>query len=362
MENSPYPALFALAQRATAPQHGPRPLPLFLSILWRETEGDLDLRRDALKGLRKYQDAHRPHPPEPVPHIATHGGAKLLQYGPDNGRIPVVFVPSLINPPQVLDLSKDRSMLRHMAAAGHQPYLIDWGVPTAADASLGLAAHITDRLLPLLAALPQKPILVGYCLGGTLALGAATLGATAGVATLAAPWQFDAFSDHDRGQIASGWASAKPLCEILGYVPMEVLQAGFWALDPARTVRKYARFLDAPSGSEAERAFLALEDWANAGPPLSFAAGRDLFEQFYNANASGAGSWRVGSALVDPATLACPTLSVRSMTDRIVPAAAAPKLQQTMDLQLGHVGMVVGSNAPTALWRPLSEWLCSHGG
>ena len=274
----------------------------------------------------------------------------------------MVFVPSLINPPQVLDLSPERSMLRHMAAAGHQPYLVDWGTPSAADATLDLEGHVTARLLPLLAALPRPPLLVGYCLGGTLALGAAALHPVAGVVALATPWRFDIFSEADRDTVANSWQLARPLCERLGYVPMEVLQAGFWTLDPARTIRKYADFASLPAGSDRERAFLALEDWANAGPPLSHAAGRDLFEQLYESNVTGESRWRIEGTLVDPQALPCPTLSVRSLTDRIVPADSAPQLRDNMDLRLGHVGMVVGGGAPAALWQPLSEWLCSHGG
>ena len=253
-------------------------------------------------------------------------------------------------------------MLRHMAAAGHDAYMVDWGHPCAADATLGLDGHVTKRLLPLLAALPRDPILVGYCLGGTLVLGAAATTKVRAVAAIAAPWQFDDFPDADRELIASLWRGAKATSERLGYVPMEVLQSGFWAMDPGRTIRKYAAFLEMEPGSDAERAFLAVEDWANGGPPLSFAAGRDLFEQFYAANASGLLQWRIDGTLVNPATLSCPTLSVRSATDRIVPASAAPDLADGFTLDLGHVGMIVGGRAPDLLWKPLARWLSSHGG
>lgn len=286
----------------------------------------------------------------------------MLRFGRDNGRAPVVFVPSLINPPQVLDLSEGRSMLRHMAAAGHDAYLVEWGRPTKDDTHLGLDGHVTDRLLPMFAALPRPPILVGYCLGGSLTLGAATLMEVQGVATIAAPWQFDGFPPADRELIASLWKSARPTCEKLGYVPMEVLQSGFWALDPARTIQKYAAFASMAAGSDAEHAFLAVEDWANGGAPLSFAAGRDLFENFYGANQPGRLEWRVGGGQVDPDALACPTLSIRSSTDRIVPASAAPTLNGGFTLDLGHVGMIVGGKARTLLWNPLSEWVSTHGG
>lgn len=294
--------------------------------------------------------------------FASAGNAKLLRFGSDNGRAPVIFIPSLINPPQVLDLSEKRSLLRHMTAAGHDAFLVDWGHPATGDSVLGLDGHVTERLLPILAALPRPPILVGYCLGGTLALAAAMMCKPQAVATIAAPWQFDGFPDADRELIGSLWRSSKPMCERLGYVPMEVMQSGFWAMDPARTIRKYAAFMAMEPGSDAERAFLAVEDWANGGPPLTFAAGRDLFENLYAGNASGLLRWRVGGKLVDPADLPCASLSVRSATDRIVPATAAPTLAEGFTLNLGHVGMIVGGSAHDLLWRPLSQWLSSQGG
>ncbi len=297
-----------------------------------------------------------------MPCVATAGPARLLRYGAQKGGHPVVFVPSLINPPQVLDLSESRSMLRHMGAAGHDAYLVDWGAPRAQDAALGLDRHVSDRLLPLLAALPRPPILVGYCLGGGLVLGAAALRLFPAVATIAAPWRFDGFPQADRDLVTGLWDKANATCERLGYVPMEVLQSGFWAMDPARTIRKYAAFADAAPGSDAERAFLAVEDWANGGAPLTYAAGRDLFEGFYAANATGSGAWRIDGRAVDPAALPCPTLSIVSTSDRIAPAAAGPALADQRSLSLGHVGMVVGGRAPDLLWRPLSQWLSSHGG
>lgn len=274
----------------------------------------------------------------------------------------MVFIPSLINPPQVLDLSESRSLLRHMGAAGHEAYLVDWGTPTVQDATLGLDGHVTERLLPMLSTLSRPPILVGYCLGGSLALAAAALQSFPAVSTIAAPWKFDCFAKADLDLIGGLWESAKSMCESIGYVPMEVLQSGFWAMDPARTIRKYADFADLAVESDEERAFLAVEDWANGGAPLTFAAGRDLFEQFYAANASGNDQWRINGRTISPSDLECPSLSIVSIGDRIVPAAAGPRLREKWSLSLGHVGMVVGGRAREMLWEPLSVWLSSHGG
>ncbi|WP_176482647.1 alpha/beta fold hydrolase [Sphingobium sp. D43FB] len=320
------------------------------------------MRRRAFTGLRRYQEAQRPPAPPAPDCVAVAGSARLLRYGVENGRVPVVFIPSLINPPQVLDLSESRSMLRHMCAAGHDAYLVDWGSPTHRDAAMGLDRHVTERLLPLLASLPRPPILVGYCLGGTLAITAAMLRKVTALVAIASPWAFDGFADADRQEINILWRNAKAMCERLGYVPMEVLQSGFWAMDPKRTIQKYAAFADMEEGSDAARAFLAVEDWANEGAPLTYAAARDLFDDLYAGNATGEGRWSVGGQLIDPKALPCPSLSIRSTTDRIVPAAAAPDFAEQRSLALGHVGMVVGGRARALLWDPLSDWVSSHGG
>ncbi len=320
------------------------------------------MRQRAFRGLRKYQDVQRPPLRILPPAIAKVGNARLLYYGGAATKIPVVFIPSLINPPRVMDLSESRSMLRHMVAAGHDTYLVDWGSPGPGDAAIDLASHVRDRLVPLLADFDEPPILVGYCLGGTLAVAAALLRSVTAIATIATPWRFSAFSEEDRSRIAALWRQAKSLCKRLGYVPMEVLQSGFWSIDPARTVEKYAAFADMQPGSDAERAFLALEDWANEGPPLTFAAGRDLFELFYAQDVTGAGMWGIGDQRFTLDQLTCPSLSIGSSTDRIVPATASPLLRDNLELALGHVGMMVGSRAGEALWQPLSHWISCQGG
>ncbi|WP_204316854.1 hypothetical protein, partial [Klebsiella aerogenes] len=88
-----------------------------------------------------------------------------------------------------------------------------------------------------------------------------------------------------------------------------------------------------------------LEDWANAGAPLTYAAGAEMFERFFRADRPGAGRWWVNGTRILPSRLACPALELLSITDRIVPAATAAGLAERRSLALGHVGMIVGGRA-----------------
>ncbi|WP_258558394.1 alpha/beta hydrolase [Sphingomonas sp. CGMCC 1.13658] len=374
-------------------------MPLFLDLMRSQTEGDPARRAAVLAGLRAYQAAPRtPRPPD-MPIVARAGRAVLRDYGGVGP--PAVFVPSLINPPFILDLAEDNSLLRWLSTQGVRPLLVDWGVlnpplhlqgrGTAREASGGaaersdeagspfrsgplhhashgppppaelgeeqdIAAH-AELLLPLLGELGEPAHLVGYCLGGTMALAAAMHARIRSLTLIAAPWHFAGFGPAARDDIAALWQAARPAAEAMGLVPMEVLQSGFWRLDPARTVAKYEAFGRLDPASDSARAFVALEDWANAGAPLPYAAGRDLFEDFIGADVTGRGAWRVGGGTVDPARLRVPTLEFVSLSDRIVPAPSSARLANGRTLGLGHVGMIVGSRAREQLWQPLAAML-----
>ncbi len=311
-----------------------------------------------LAGVRAYQRAPRSIRAKPEI-VARAGRARLLGFG-GAGR-PIVFVPSLINGPEILDLDTDRSLLRWLAARGFNPLLLDWGTPDGDERDRDIGGHVRDLLLPLLAYLGQAPVLVGYCLGGTMAIAAATLLPVAGVVTIAAPWNFANYPGSTRTGTTQLWRSAKEAAETTGLLPIEVLQAGFWKLDPQRTLAKYARLAEVADDAHALARFVVVEDWANGGPPLTLAAARQLFEAMIDADLPGHGQWRIDGRAIDPAALGVPMLEVVSEVDRIVPASTASGIGDRIALRLGHVGMIVGGSGRTRLWEPLAEWLSALG-
>src|SRR5687767_9180082 len=175
----------ALAPKLDAPQQKPRPLPLFLSMLRSETAASPQRLTAALAGLRRYQEAPRSPPPDPAPAIAEAEGAVLRDYsspavagegdraawrrggGAGSARgagPPILVIPSLINPPNILDLGGGRSLLRWLAARGHRPLLVDWGWDVERRRALGVAGHVEHVVLPLIERLGEPPAILGYCL------------------------------------------------------------------------------------------------------------------------------------------------------------------------------------------------------
>ena len=332
--------------------HAPRPLPLFLELVRKTAAERPELGAAALRGLRAYADAERSVVARSRPAVAQVRGATLRDCG--GAGAPVVLVPSLINPPEVLDLDESVS-LADALAAGRRVLLLDWG-PAAERRELDLAGHVETLLVPLLEELEQPPALVGYCLGGTLAIAAAQVTEVERVATIAAPWRFGGYPAETRDAVQRLWESAAPAAGRLGALPMEVLQSAFWSLDPERTVSKFARFAELEPGSEQARRFVTLEDWANEGEPLPLPAARELIERCFGADDPGRGAWQVGGRHLGD-RLDCPALHITAANDRIAPAATAPA-GPSVPVEAGHVGMVVGS-ARSQLHAALNDFLAA---
>ena len=311
---------------------------MFLELVRKASENDPRLARAALKGLRAYASAPRDAEPALQPEVARIGGACLRDHGGKGP--PVVLIPSLINPPRILDLDPDVSVAAAAARTGRRTLLLDWG---KADqrAGLGVGGHIEELLLPLLDAVGEPSALLGYCLGGTMALAAANLIPCERLITLACPWHFDRYPERSRAALQDMWRQAQASAAMFGALPMEVLQAAFWSLDPERTVRKFAAFAELPPDSPQASRFVELEDWANEGDPLPYPAATELIEGLFGRDLSGSGEWKVaGRVMAD--NINVPTLHILAGADRIAPPETAPS-GPSSTIDAGHVGMIVGS-------------------
>ena len=321
-----------------------------------------------LTGLEAYREHPFRRQGEEPPVLWREGTTRLLDYGRDAAGPVVLVVPSLINRYYVLDLLPERSFLRHLAAEGLRPVVVDWGAPGSGERDFDLTDYILARLDAAFAAVSGvgAPIaVVGYCMGGLLALALALrrqeeLGC---LALLATPWDFHAERAGQARMLAAIAEYFAFLSDAHGSVPVDVIQGLFFALAPFTAERKFTRFsaID-PEGEEA-RAFVAVEDWLNDGVPLAPRVACDCARSWYGDNEPGRGLWRVGGERVDPELLHRPALVVVPRRDRIVPPDSAEPLAAQLGAAtvlrppLGHVGMMAAARAPSMLWTPIAEWL-----
>ena len=324
-------------------------------------------------GVRAYRrHARRPRPADP-PVVWSEGSTRLLDYGAGAatgaGGVPLVVVPSLINRAYILDLTEKRSLVRTLAARGFRPFLVDWGAPGAAERAFTLSDYVAGRLEAALATavdLAGRPAgVIGYCMGGLLALALAQRrpDRVAALALMGTPWDFHA---GQTGKIRLLKAMAPQLAmmmEHLGVLPVDVLQAMFMSLDPYLTSRKFQRFAALDGRSQKARHFVVLEDWLNDGVPLAGPVAHECLVGWYVENRPARGAWRIAGRPVLPAEVQARSLVMIPGKDHIVPPASAAPLAEALPraerrvLGAGHIGMVAGGRAATILYGPLARWL-----
>jgi polyhydroxyalkanoate synthase len=337
------------------------------------SEGRRRLAR-LLDGIAAYRHHPWRRPPLDVPVVWQEGTTRLLDYGAPGAPGPALLVvPSLINRAYILDLTAETSLLRFLGGAGCRPLLVDWGAPGAAERDFDLTAYIAGRLEAALdaakAAGAARPVLVGYCMGGLLAVALALRRPQdlAALALLATPWDFHAERPEQARLIGASAAAFEPVLAALGELPVDLIQLLFAAIDPSQVIRKFLDFAALDPASERARLFVALEDWLNDGVPLAAPVARECLAGWYGANSPGRDVWRVAGRAVTPLCVALPTLAVIPDRDRIVPPASALALAERLPRATvlrpaaGHIGMAV-SGAPERLRRPLLDWLRQAAG
>ena len=345
----------------------------FEQALHREIARRLHRLADGVLAYRRHA-VHRTLDDPPA--VWSEGNTRLLDYGATHraarvrGARAVLVVPSLINRWEVLDLTAEKSLMRAMAASGLRPYLVDWGTPNAEERRFDSTSYVArlERALAFLTKRARRaPAVMGYCMGGTLtvALAARQPRRVAGLALLAAPWDFHA----DRAGHAFLLSAGPLLAEVadrVGELPVDVLQTLFWSLDPWLAVKKFGRFLGMDQAGSSAGEFVLLEDWLNDGAPLAGPTARDCLIGWYGDNLPGTDKWVVGGRRIVPSRMKVPALVMIPSGDRIVPPLSAAALAEPgrglknvtrLDLPLGHIGMVVSGRARDLCWTPLIEWL-----
>ncbi|WP_293625993.1 alpha/beta fold hydrolase [Salinisphaera sp.] len=101
---------------------------------------------------------------------------ELIQYSPRTARVdaqPVLFCPPQINKYYVIDLSPEKSFVRHALDCGQQMFAISWRNPTATQSDWDLAAYVraTAEAIDIVRAIcGEQPVkLMGACAGGLTA-------------------------------------------------------------------------------------------------------------------------------------------------------------------------------------------------
>jgi poly[(R)-3-hydroxyalkanoate] polymerase subunit PhaC len=323
-----------------------------------------------------------------TPHQVVADGklARLLRY-PARGAArpaPILIVASLINRYYVLDLLPELSVIARLCQAGFDVYVLDWKAPGAAGPRLGFADYVDGAIAEAAdhcatassngarassnGAAASSPIVLGYCMGGTLAalFAARHPARVRALCLLGTPIDF-----HASGPLASltdrRRFDADLLVDALGNLPPAMMQSGFKLLNGADAAFKLAHlWLDA--GDEARlRHVVAVESWLEDNVAFPGGVYREYIGRLYQDNALVAGRFLVGGEPVDLGRLTAPLCNVVALHDRIcappasralMPLVGTPAAERELiEFETGHIGLTTSRRAHAELWPRIIKWM-----
>ena len=284
---------------------------------------------------------------------------------------PVLFVPAPVSRYFILDLLPGRSFAGHVAAAGHDVFIADFGTPSREDRFADLEYYVDGvvrRCVRTVAALAgQSSIdIIGYCLGGTLSLLYAALYPETVKRLVLLTTTVDGDVQGGISWVAHRMGLAGESYDEPRLVPAVEVKSWFELLAPGsnsvvgRVSDLWERLDDAP---ERLRDVRTMATWVDDVVPAPGRLLAELYRKFGpGRNTLMAGTATVGDRRVDWSAVTMPVLSVSAEKDTISPPEGVYAIvkivphAQVMRLPGGHVGIVAG-RAAKALWQRTVEFL-----
>jgi polyhydroxyalkanoate synthase len=332
-------------------------------------------------GLKRFQSAEVQRNPAAFEEVEQHGCISIRYYGHKGKRakVPVLFIPSLINNDAIFDLAPDRSFLRTLTAAGHPVYVLHFQNLVADDAAHSFDTFLIDRLVPALEKVychiqswgGVPPVLMGYCMGGLLAAAATAVWGSdraSGYMMIATPWDFHTGKPSFTTLVQNWIPFISPVLYTQPVLSYYHLQSLFAMVDPSNAYQKYLRYADLENESGAAALFILTESWLQSGQDLPSSLAQEFIQKWYVLNDPGRGVWRVAGHDVRADVLAAqPSLIVVPMRDRLVEPQTASALSDrlaamgadvtVLSPDLGHIGMMASARAKEQAWNQILEWL-----
>ncbi|WP_420450571.1 alpha/beta fold hydrolase [Ilumatobacter sp.] len=340
-----------------------------------------DVRTRADRGVRSLRNGVRMYarldrPPigsTPKDTVWQRDGVELWRYRSERrrGGPPLVIVHSLVNRSYIFDLVPGNSMVEVLLDRGLDVYLIDWGVPDAADAENSLETYCDDHLPEIVRAAirtsgAETANVLGYCFGGVLALLYAaghTDDPIGSLIALATPVD----TTHMAPQMRFGENGFDPdlVIDETGNVPGSVIGEAIRSLAPTAELASYVNLAAKLWDDEYVAAHTAMDTWSRDEIPFAGAAFRQSADLLGERNAFVDDTVDLGGRHRSLSDISVPFLNVWGAKDHIVPAGATRPLSELigsddvtdLELDAGHVGLFIGRRAHRHGVPAMADWI-----
>jgi class III poly(R)-hydroxyalkanoic acid synthase PhaC subunit len=306
------------------------------------------------------------------PNAANENGSNF-----NKSDTPVLVIYAFINRHYILDLLPQVSVMRNLLNQGLDIFATDWGTPSAYDKSLTIGHFVNiylDKSVDFIRKITKsdKVSLLGYCWGGDIALMYASIHPekVKNLVVVATPGDFDLDNS-----LLSVWTRAikeNYLLEVFGNLPGIILNAAFIMRNPIEYGHKYFHFFEQPRSLEEIAEFFATETWLYDSPPIIGEIYREFSEYCYKQNLLIKGKMKIEKTFdendtnIDLKNIDMPFLNIVAKRDDLVAPDSSKALNNALtessdkdliELNSGHVGLMIGKNAHQELWPKAGEWL-----
>jgi poly[(R)-3-hydroxyalkanoate] polymerase subunit PhaC len=292
---------------------------------------------------------------------------------------PVLLVPPLAAPAWCFDLRAGCSVAEHLLARGYPGYVVDYGPISFSDRALGLEHWVDDVIPQAIEAVVRDSgrdqiQLVGWCLGGIMALLATAKGdlPVRSVGMIASPFDFEKLRmAAPIRALASltGGALGTTLYRMLGGAPAPLVSLGFRATAIDRYLTKPVVLAQHMHDRDWLVHSQAVDEYmANmlAYPGRTFG---QLYHQFFRVNEIAGGKLTLSDHEIDLGRVDVPVLAVAGASDVLAPVDAVHHVRNLLpgspDVRIetapgGHLGVLTGRSAVASTWVFLDEFLADY--
>lgn len=344
------------------------------------------LRRDVDRSLRRARNGLRyiggRTPPRvdlsPKQTVWTRDKVSLWRYESDRVSYapPVLIVFSIVSRSYVLDLHPQKSFVGSLREAGFDVFLVDWGVPDAADAGNTLETYVDEYLPEVVGAVldtssSKDVAVIAYCFGAVLAL---LLAAghpelpIRNMVLMATPIDFAELGPFF-STIGDGRIDPEELLDETGNMPAEVVRNAFRMLRPTSDVAQYVNLWENLWNDEFVDVYQSMAQWARDQIPFPGATLKQCAHLFLRDRSLVTGRIPLGGREVDLREITHPVLNVVAEQDHIVPPSSTkglldllgPGERRELLVPAGHIGLSTGRTGLRVTLPAICEWLRTHG-
>ena len=281
---------------------------------------------------------------------------ELIQYEPQTQSVfkePVLILPAWIMKYYILDLSPSNSLVKWLVAKGHTVFMVSWLNPQREDRDLGMddyfrlgAMSAIDSVCKIM---PRTRLhLMGYCLGGTLAMIAAAAMGRDNDKRIKSLSLIAAQSDFtDAGELMlfiseSEISFLKNMMWEQGYLDTKQMAGSFQMLRSYDLI--WSKIIDDyMHGSE--RGMIDLLAWNADATRMPYKMHTEYLEKLFLNNEFARGHFKVENEWVAPKNIHLPLFTVSTEKDHVAPWKSVYKIHLMTNTDFTFVLTSGGHNA-----------------